>query len=658
MAKRDRILVLDIGSTAIHAGEFDYLGSGAIVLRAFTNVEYTENLTETNRTMVINSALRRAMEEGKFTSKRCSICVSGQAAFMRFVKLPPVTEEASRVRQIVEYEARQNVPFPMEEVIWDYQLIGSDEEELEVMFAVIKNDIVDGVIRAVTDLDLQPELVDFAPAALYNAARANYVGEEECAMLLDIGGRCTNLLFLDGERFFARAIPIAGFTITQQIAKEFGISTDEAEILKRRHGFVALGGAYEEPESEVAATISKIIRNVMTRLHGEINRSINVYRTQQKGNKPTHLFLSGGSSTMAFTDHFFSEKLRMEVSYFNPFKIVTLGEDLDTQHLQEVAHMFPEVVGVALRNSVECPVEITLITDAINRAQVFKKRRPFILISCIVWILVLGVISMVNSHRAKLYRGEADRRENSYEQLKRNATLIGRGNDGRDSAIKRYETMEALLNRRMRWMEIYNAFQEAKPIDLWLDTIKPIDKPLQDPQTAAEEIPETTTMDPGMDPMGGGMFFVPEGGGTTGSTTTAAEFEWFDVQGHCVTIPETTERQGGEPVRNVFTPAQLQILLDRYRELREKDASSAESSEAFRAYEELIGVFNSGNKIISTTRPNLPQTFVEALRMSDVFSNQILETRLVGVSFDPKFSNLLKFRIQVRLVNPVSSEMP
>src|SRR5690606_25181749 len=156
--------------------------------------------------------------------------------------------------------ARQNVPFPMEEVIWDYQLIGSDEEELEVMFAVIKNDIVDGVIRAVTDLDLQPELVDFAPAALYNAARANYVGEEECAMLLDIGGRCTNLLFLDGERFFARAIPIAGFTITQQIAKEFGISTDEAEILKRRHGFVALGGAYEEPESEVAATISKIIR--------------------------------------------------------------------------------------------------------------------------------------------------------------------------------------------------------------------------------------------------------------------------------------------------------------------------------------------------------------------------------------------------------------
>ena len=119
MAKKERRLVLDIGSTALHAGEFEYDASGGITLRSFTSVEYTENLTETNRTMVISSALRTAIQEGQFTTKAAYLCVSGQAAFMRFVKLPPVTEEESRVRQIVEYEARQNVPFPMEEVIWD-----------------------------------------------------------------------------------------------------------------------------------------------------------------------------------------------------------------------------------------------------------------------------------------------------------------------------------------------------------------------------------------------------------------------------------------------------------------------------------------------------------------------------------------------------------
>ncbi|HCN10222.1 MAG TPA: hypothetical protein DIT01_20025, partial [Lentisphaeria bacterium] len=396
MAKTDQVLVLDIGSTGVRVCEFDFPTGGGFILLGYMQVEYTEQLTEENRSLVITAALRSALEKGGFTTTRTAVCVSGQAAFMRFVKLPPVTEEESRVRQIVEYEARQNVPFPMDEVIWDYQLIGGEDDELEVMFVVIKNDIVEGVIEAVNNVGLKPDLVDFAPAALYNVARANHVGDDECVMILNIGGRCTNLLFLDGDRFFARTIPIAGYSITQQIAKEFAISPEEAEILKRRHGFVALGGAYEEPESEVAATISKIVRNVMTRLHGEVNRSISVYRTQQKGNKPAHLYLSGGSSTMAFTDHFFSEKLRMDVSYLNPFKIIKLGPELSVDDLQQYAHAYPEAVGVGLRHLIQCPVEVSLIPDSIKQLQLFSKRKPFILMAMVIWLLILGVFWVVN----------------------------------------------------------------------------------------------------------------------------------------------------------------------------------------------------------------------------------------------------------------------
>ena len=648
MAKRDRILILDIGSTAIHAGEFEYLGSGGLVLHSFCNVEYTENLTEANRTMVIGAALRRALEDGKFSTQRCSICVSGQAAFMRFVKLPPVSEEESRVRQIVEYEARQNVPFPMEEVIWDYQLIGSDEEELEVMFAVIKNDIVEGVIRAVTDLDMQPNLVDFAPAALYNAARANYIGEEECAMLLDIGGRCTNLLFLDGNRFFARAIPIAGFTITQQIAKEFGISTDEAEILKRRHGFVALGGAYEEPESEVAATISKIIRNVMTRLHGEINRSINVYRTQQKGNKPTHLFLSGGSSTMAFTDHFFSEKLRMEVSYFNPFKVVALDESLDTQRLQEVAHMFPEVVGVALRNAVECPVEISLITESIRKHQLFTKRRPFLIISCVVWLLVLLVWHMVNNRRAELYRSAFEDKKGQITKLDSRHNTIRNAQKEMEADIAKYNRVGELLARRTRWTELYNEVQKAKPIDLWIQHIKPAQKPLQDPEKAKAKAEATAT-----EAVSEEDFFT-QGGITTTETQATDQFEWFDLFGYCVRIPEVND--DGSFSRPVFSNAQWQLLRPVAMEnvAQTKDAGGDDAQK----YVELGNVIASGNRVQPST--NLPKAFVEALRMCPLFSDDRYETNVVAVSIDvaEEFENVWRFRIQVKLRTPISTSMP
>jgi Tfp pilus assembly PilM family ATPase len=144
-------------------------------------------------------------------------------------------------------------------------------------------------------------------------------------MILNLGDRSTNLLFADRQQFFARTIPIAGHSISQQISKEFGMDFEKAEELKRRHGFVALGGAYAEPESEVAASVSKIVRNVMTRLHGEINRSVGVYRAQQKGTKPQKLLLTGGSSTMGFTDRFFQDKLGIEVEYFNPFQCVRMG---------------------------------------------------------------------------------------------------------------------------------------------------------------------------------------------------------------------------------------------------------------------------------------------------------------------------------------------
>ena len=360
MAKRERFLVIDIGSMALHIAEFESTTSGGLILFESMNIEYTQAINEQNRTDIISEAIGTALETGKFQSKKVAICISGQSAFMRFVKLPPITDDEESVKKIVQHEAIQNVPFPIDEVVWDYQLIGrgQDSEELEVMFAVIKNEIVDGVIEAVKEHKLKTLHVDFAPAALFNAARANYVGENECAMLLDIGGKCTTLIFLEGNRFFARSIPIAGAQITQQIAKEFSITAQEAEVLKRRYGFVALGGAYEEPESEVAATISKIIRNVMTRLHGEINRTINIYRAQQKGSKPTKLLLAGGSSTMDYTVHFFSEKLRIEVDYFNAFTIVEVKGNRDD--LSKMAHLFPETIGTALRMTHPCPVDIDL----------------------------------------------------------------------------------------------------------------------------------------------------------------------------------------------------------------------------------------------------------------------------------------------------------
>jgi type IV pilus assembly protein PilM len=662
MAKTDQVLVLDIGSTGVRVCEFDFPAGGGFILLGYMQVEYTEQLTEENRSLIISAALRSALEEGGFTTTRTFVCVSGQAAFMRFVKLPPVTEEESRVRQIVEYEARQNVPFPMDEVIWDYQLIGGEDDELEVMFVVIKNDIVEGVIEAVNNVGLKPDLVDFAPAALYNVARANHVGDDECVMILNIGGRCTNLLFLDGDRFFARTIPIAGYSITQQIAKEFAISPEEAEILKRRHGFVALGGAYEEPESEVAATISKIVRNVMTRLHGEVNRSISVYRTQQKGNKPAHLYLSGGSSTMAFTDHFFSEKLRMDVSYLNPFKIIKLGPDLSVDDLQQYAHAYPEAVGVGLRHLIQCPVEVSLIPDSIKRLQLFSKRKPFILMAMVIWLLILGVFWVVNAKKIVLYRDTMDATQVRVEKLKDHKRAINRHQNEALQAQQKAEELRKLISDRYAWSELYRDLQLVKPNDMWFVKIEHIDKP-QYIKPDEEEIIEEKK------PKRGGFFMAPQLIGQAEAVAeeiVEEEAVWFVISGHSVNIPD----------RKIYSDeqmAQFDAITEGVRaQIREEagldtedaapedavadpDEAAAEEPEELAATVVEIEEFGPPpNRVTQSTQ--LPELLVSAIRDLPAFSDDPEETRMLELETRERlgFRNLSSFRIQVKLITPIS----
>lgn len=646
MAKKERTLVLDIGSTAIHAGEFEVDPvEGRLILHAFENVEFSEYPNETNRVPIIAEAIRKVLSTGQFTARSAHLCVSGQAAFMRFVKLPPVTDDDASIKQIVEYEARQNVPFPMDEVIWDYQLIGSNEEDLEVMFAVIKNEMVDGVINAVTNAGLKPRLVDFAPAALYNAARANSIGEEECAMLLDIGGRCTNLLFLDSGRFFARAIPIAGYSITQQIAKEFGISPEEAEILKRRHGFVALGGAYEEPESEVAATISKIIRNVMTRLHGEINRSINVYRTQQKGNKPTSLYLAGGSSIMQFTDTFFSEKLRMEVFYFNPFKIVNRAAEIDKVKLEANAHVMPEVVGVALRSVIQCPVEINLTTDSMKQADAFNRRKPYIILSAVVWLSILAVFVVINKRKIHLYDDAISYKKGIIDKFGDFAKQIEQANKKQNAAVGQFNQINDILEQRYRWAEVYNSLQLSKPNDIWLVYVRPKDGPTR--QIAAEASAETSSL---IDIFGGGVAT----GAEAVQETKSDEISWIEISGHAINIPEHKPNESETYIRPIFSEEQIAIFKES-AERQIKAVTEAEKDPEQRAAKgKYIDDFMSSvNNNIESDNTTLPEVFLSSLRFNEAFSELSSDTAFVSFAPDPVVSNLTSFIIQVKLKKPI-----
>lgn len=536
MAKEELILCVDIGAESVKFAEFSYPVGKNLVLERFAFVEYGGELKEEDRAASLKDKFETAIKENNFKAKKVHISISGQSAFIKFVPLPPMVEKEGKVRQIVEMEAKQNVPFPINEVIWDYQLIGGNEggdNEIEVMFVVVKNDIITNITDIVENLGMETMVIDVAPSSCYNAARANQVGAEECVMILNIGGRNSTLVFIDSGRFYVRSIPIAGYTITQQVSREFGISFQEAEIMKRKHGFVALGGAYEEPESEVAATVSKIVRNIMTRLHGEINRSINVYRSQQKGSKPTKLFLAGGSSVMAFTPRFFSDKLKMSVEYFNPFQVVSLSDSIDREALAEVAHMFSEVIGLGLRRATTCPIEISLIPETLKKAHALKHKIPYFyasaasIIICLV-IMFWGVSSKKDISEDLIKKGG--------EKLKQTKLLLKEVEDSskiKDEEMKSYEKAKSKLVDRSKWVDLLNDIQERLPDYTWLTVLQP---------SQSQNAPQTTNMElnpdlpPPEQPARKRRFRPSLTDISKTDKITKSQVEWIHVEGHSLIL--------------------------------------------------------------------------------------------------------------------------
>jgi len=377
MLNTKSFLSVDFGAGSLKLAEFEVTEAGALLLRQYAVRSLgLEGSQEAKREAVVLKALQEVLAERGIKAGPVNVCAPGFHVFSKFVKLPPV--DPGKVTQIIQYEAQQNVPFPLAEVVWDYQILGTAAGgELEVLLVAIKADIVEGLFKTTEQAGLKLQLCDVSAAALCNAFRYNYGDLEDCSMLLDIGAKTSNLLFFEKGKIFARSISLGANSITQDFANEAKLKFDQADKIKIDEGFVSLGGAYEEPENPHQAAISKIARQFMTRLHIQVNQTLQFYRGQQGGGAPARVFLAGGASIMPYTAQFFAEKLNVPVEYLNPFRAVQIDPSVNLEELSKVAHALGEVVGLGLRNAATCPVELNLMPESTLRWQSFNQKKPY-----------------------------------------------------------------------------------------------------------------------------------------------------------------------------------------------------------------------------------------------------------------------------------------
>jgi type IV pilus assembly protein PilM len=473
VASQKRILALNIGASQLTLAEFKVSAGKAPMLVQYgikpLGIDPDSDLDPSG---YIIAALRDVLKEKGIRPGPVSLSISGQAVFPRFVKLPPVAKD--KVYAMVREEAEQNVPFPIDEIIWDYQLIGdASSGEQAAMIVAAKTENVANLVSCVQAAGLEPTVVDVAPLSLYNCARYNYPQIDGCAMVLDIGSRSTNLLFVEDGKVFYRSIPVAGNTITQEIAKALGIGFQEAEELKRKIGFVALGGNTAS-DDEQADRVSKVIRNVVTRLHAEVNRSINFYRSQQDGSSPSHVLLTGGTSITAYMDTFFREKLKVEVEYLNPFVSVEVGGRVSPEKVGEDFYQLGEVVGLALRASEQAPVQINLVPPTIIAKKAFQKRIPFFAVAGVALIgaaVALLLNGMSKQSLSEEKRGTLRKELSGFEKVQDQVEAEVKA---RDAVAKDLNTYRALVDQRSIALLRLDALRSSLLDGMWLTSVESV----------------------------------------------------------------------------------------------------------------------------------------------------------------------------------------
>lgn len=517
MADSKNPVVLNLGSQRVGGAVFGRTSGGELILKKY---EFTEMMgdpsVDATRLPQLKVAVAELAGNLKLKGSQAWCSVAGHSVFTRFVKLPPVGGD--KVDQIVEFEARQNVPFPINEVSWDYEFVSADDAfEKEVVLVAMKSDALNELNDQVTASGITTTGMDLAPTAIYNAFRYSYPEVDEPIVIIDLGARSTNLIFSDGGRMFTRNILVGGAAVTGAVAKEFGLGFGDAEQQKVSQGFVSLGGGFEEHADPGIAALSKVIRNSMTRLHGEVLRTINYYRSQQGGNAPQRIFLCGGGAQLGYVTEFFQEKFKLPVEILNPLRGVQLGSGVKADAAAGDAHLMGELVGLALRVIGACPVEVELVPDAVATARDAAKRAPALIMAGLCLWGLLGASIIYVKQADKAVKGKTGEIQGKYETLQDHAADIATLNAKLDDLKQQSAQIEEAVNDRSYWVRMLADLNNRFENDfLWLTQIEP----LQDGKAISPKLIETADVSIG-DPTLGALFPVPEDASASTSPPSA-----------------------------------------------------------------------------------------------------------------------------------------
>lgn len=478
MAKSDTVWGIDLGQCALKAlrGRLHEDGK-RVIAEAFDFIEYPKILSQPGAepAELVGDALRQFLARNPVRGDTVAISVSGQAGLARFIKLPPV--EARKIPDIVRYEARQQIPFDLNDVIWDYQRmgVGTEEEgfalETEIGLFAMKREAVFRTLDPFQQAGIEVDLVQLTPLALYNFAVYDLLTDLPApdeydpdnppgsVVIISIGTDATDLVVTNGYRVWQRNIPLGGNHFTKALTKELKLTFAKAEHLKRN------AASAQDPKA-----VFQAMRPVFNDFLTELQRSIGYFSSLDRTARIDRVVALGNAMKLPGLRRYLSQNLGFEIERVESFRHLVGSQVLAAPAFKENALCFGVCYGLVVQGLGTGGLRTNLLPKEIVQQRLIKRKKPWataaaasLLLGCAIsyagYSLALGKVAESDwasaESAAKATAGEAQQLRNEAEEARQQFQSIDQ--------IGRH--LVANVENRVRWMELIRAVLECLPSD-------------------------------------------------------------------------------------------------------------------------------------------------------------------------------------------------
>ena len=346
-SKTPPLIGLDIGSSSVKLVELTQSLGGNLRLERYAIEPLPRGAVvdgNIDKIDVVAEAVRRAYRRAECRVKNVAMALPSSAVITKRIALPAnLNEEELEVQ--VESEANQYIPFALDEVSLDFQVLGpvlNSPEEVEVLIAASRKEKVEDRLAVVQEAGLKPIVVDVESYAM-RAALGRLIGqlpnrgEGQVIAVFYIGANTTGVtVILDGEAVYEREQPFGGQQLTSDIARAYGIPAEEAEA-KKRSG--------DLPANFEAEVLRPFIETAAT----EITRALQFFFTSTPFTRVDQLMLCGGSSVLTGLPEALMERAQVPTSVISPFKGMEISPGVREKQLRLDAPALLTPCGLAMR---------------------------------------------------------------------------------------------------------------------------------------------------------------------------------------------------------------------------------------------------------------------------------------------------------------------